>query len=43
MEEAIVYVIMKFLYIEWQIIHSGAHIIQAFADAPASMIPEGIV
>jgi hypothetical protein len=28
---------------EWQVIHSGAHIIQAFADAPESMIPEGIV
>ncbi len=28
---------------EWRVIHSGAHIIQAFADAPESMIPEGIV
>ncbi|MBU7043243.1 MAG: hypothetical protein HXS47_06590, partial [Theionarchaea archaeon] len=28
---------------EWLIIHSGAYIIQAFADAPESMIPEGIV
>jgi hypothetical protein len=28
---------------EWLVIHSGAHIIQAFADAPESMIPEGIV
>jgi hypothetical protein len=28
---------------EWIVIHSGTHIIQAFADAPESMIPEGII